>query len=149
MATIKNVNSIQEYIMNITNDINNDKALLLNSIALEIKDMLHEYTQTWYDKREPSTYDRTYEFINSLTIKEISIDEVEVGFDANKMSLGYNNGWSQHEDRFYPLSEIIDSGWEQRTDGSHALENTIAYMSSNVFKNDVTKKLKKYGYTVI
>lgn len=146
MATWKKVNSIQDFMSKAIKDIEEVKKQVLKDMAEDIHSILYIYTQNWYNAKDPSTYDRTYEFINSLTIRFINEDEVEIGFDASKMTLGTNNGWQQHEDRFYPLSQIIDEGWEFRTDGSHALEEAIKYMKSNAFITEVKNTFIKYGY---
>lgn len=148
MATWKKVKSIEDYMLNIIKDIEQDQKRMLKEMSEDLQSILYIYTQNFYNRYEPRSYERTYEFINSLTIRFIDDNNVEIGFDPEKMSLGFNNGWQQHEDRFYPLSQIINDGWQFRPDGSGALDEAIRYMNSPSFKREISNTFKKYGYRV-
>jgi len=145
------VKSISDYIDKIQKEIEKDINKVLIDMAEDVKNILYIYTYNFYERYEPDpeSYIRTYEFINSLMVRFISDKEVEIGFDSTKMSVKPNQRWIQHEDRFHPLSQIINDGWEYRQDGSEALDKAIEYMNSNLFKREVSDTFKKYGYNLI
>lgn len=153
MAT-KKVNSISEFMANAINDIEKATPIALSNFAKDASDILTKLTGQWYGAHMPKTYDRTYEFIDSITIEEPAYQSggwfVGVYFDPMKMSLGNNNGWNQHEDRMY-LSEIIEEGWTAGTrfiQGSGALEGTINWAELGGFVDKMVEEFSKLGFRV-
>jgi hypothetical protein len=133
-------------------DIYSKDALV--NMANEAAEVLIRLTGQWYSTHMPTTYERTYEFINSITVdRPVFSNEgwsIGVYFDPNKMSLGQNNGWSQHESRFN-LSEIIEEGWmagSKWIEGSEALFNTAEWAEIGNFARIVKQELMRVGFRV-
>ena len=137
MAEIKKVTSVQHFISSALFDIEREEKKALKHFSKLASAKLREFTLDWYNKTEArqsgSSYERTYEFLNSITIGEISYIkgrwEVPIYYDPTKMTLGINNGWRQHEDRYY-LSEIIEYGWQvgnKNIEGSEAKFQTMEW----------------------
>lgn len=155
MASWKKVKSIQELMLDITKTLENDSKMISIALAEDIRNILYLYTQSWYESHEPREYERTYQFINSLTVRSYKKEQVgayvEVGFDPEKMFIAQNNGFMQHIDRIN-LSNIINDGWEvygKEIQGSDALNKTISYLESNGFFKSIKEELKKHGYKLI
>lgn len=154
MASYKKVNNPKELMLEISRELfkNIEEIVLIE--ARDVRDILFLYTKNWYESHEPIMYERTYEFINSLTVSEIinagNYRYVGIWFDPSKMSLSNNNGWNQHEDRVF-LSEIIDEGWyagDRYIAGSNALQETIKYLEGSGFLSGLKEEFAKINYNI-
>lgn len=151
MPKIKKVSSVSEFIYSAMKEIERDEKIALEEFAKDASEKLREFTQSWYDSYQPTTYERTYEFINSITIEptQYSAGSFNIGvyFDPNKMSVAENGPWIQHEDRFN-LAEIIENGWEYRPDGSEAIFSTAEWADAGAFVDAMFKYFKGMGYRI-
>lgn len=64
---------------------------ILEAIAKEVESLLRENTQTlWYDSHEHEFYNRTMEFLNSITSSKVETEgeflKIRIFFDAEKMN---------------------------------------------------------------
>lgn len=151
MSSIKKVKSVTEFMNLAIRNTESDIKYALKNFMIEAKKQLYDFTNAWYKAKPEGTYQRTYEFLESITISspEYHNGRWEMGlfFDPKKMTLGNNNGWSQHIDRFN-LSEIIEHGWEYRTDGSEAMFKTAEWAEIRGFSQELVKFLEKKGYNI-
>jgi hypothetical protein len=153
MGTIK-VNSVAQFMLLAQKEIDTATLIAIQEVAEQASEKLRELTGQWYSNHMPTMYERTYEFINSITIdKPVFQNEgwfIGVYFDPNKMNLGENNGWSQHEDRFN-LSEIIEEGWQAGSryiEGSEAMFGTAEWAEIGNFARIIKEEFTKLGFRV-
>jgi hypothetical protein len=141
------------------NDIEKSQISALDEFSKKAAEKLRYFTNEWYSQTSAraslSSYQRTYEFLNSITVGNLTYVngawEVDVYFDPAKMTLGENGGWNQHEDRYY-LSEIIEYGWRAgRTEiqGSEAKFKTIEWAEEfQSFLKDMKKSFELDGFRI-
>ncbi len=145
--------------------IQKDMNSVFKTIAEEIKKMLHDYVQTyWYSAHSPKNYNRTYEFINSLTCSKVETignrQEVFIFFDPDKIGayrteLGQ---WNQHLDVYgiESAAEAIVLWIEEGQDsplfsyeGIHQIENVeMQLREGNKISKDIAALLAAKGYQV-
>ncbi len=84
MISFNSLSQLRNYV------ISNSKGGMM-AVAEKVKSILKEYVENdVYNSYEPAKYKRTYELLDSISVKVLSIDsngiKVEIYFDANKMS---------------------------------------------------------------
>lgn len=153
MGIVK-VNSVAQFMLLAQKEIDAASLVAIQEVTEKAADKLRELTGQWYSNHMPSTYERTYEFINSITIDKPVFQSggwfVGVYFDPHKMSLGENNGWNQHESRF-ELSEIIEEGWQagsRQIEGSEAIFGTAEWAEIGNFVHIVKEEFTKLGFRI-
>jgi hypothetical protein len=144
--------------------INANLTPILQQVAEDIKKMLHDYVNTyWYGAHSPTNYQRTFEFINSLTVDNVQTTgdrkEVFIYFDPAKIGAYQTElgQWNQHLDVYgiesaaEAIALWIEEGQDSPLysyDGIHQIEQTeLALRQNNKLAKDIGALLTAKGYT--
>lgn len=145
----------------------------LEDVAKVVEEEIKYYVKTnLYDDYEPSAYTRTYDYINSLTVKKANkIDngyEVELFFDTDKIFPRPPDGlgrWSRHssitsyntggsgDDVSHMIPHWLEYGvsgslWDR--DGIYSMENTKEIMEQTKYHlHEIVKALGKRGIMAV
>lgn len=129
----------------------------ISNIAVEL--WQKEVEDKFYNKYNPSEYDRSYQTLESIRVLNISKlpngqISIEIGYDISKIKtftyMGLTSGIERqgHNQPEMQQTYIEDgfSGYGVDRDGSHALEYMLKYVNGNDFKVIFAKELRKSGY---
>lgn len=158
MPSFNNVNDLMKFIKRTTR-------YPLEQVAHKVEDILKQYIlDNWYGRMTPSDYSRSYQFINSLTIKptqEINDGwQIEIYFDNEKIMPMYADDdryWNKHmsvygEDVSDDIPFFIEYGNNSpiyEYQGIHMVKNTADYCrDNNIPIKEMIRELKKYGFKV-
>jgi predicted RNA binding protein YcfA (HicA-like mRNA interferase family) len=137
----------------------------LEQVARKIEDILKQYIMDeWYGRMNPEDYSRTYNFVNSISVKPTQEIKdgwmVEIYFDNEKIFPEYadeDRTWNKHmsvygEDVSDYIPEWIERGNNSpiyNYKGVHMMQNTFEYCEKyNIPIKEMIKELKKYGFNV-
>lgn len=143
----------------------------LRLVSLEVEKMMKDYIiDKLYNAYTPHDYVRTYNYINSLTVKRVYKNnngelETEIYFDPNKIYSAevHDRYWNQHMslngDTTWggkPISKwlpiwiehgVSGSKWDR--EGIKVVENILKELDGNKkFKEMMEKELRKKGFKV-
>jgi hypothetical protein len=146
--------------------INKDLTIPLQKVAEEVKEYLRKYVdEHWYGAHSHEYYDRTMQFINSLTVDTVQSTgdrkEVAIYFDPSKISAnkGAPGMWNQHMDVYELESAALAiAGWIEEGngpsplyeyDGIHQIEQTeLFWREGNRLAKAIAELLAAKGYIV-
>lgn len=143
----------------------------LRLVSLEVEKMMKDYIiDALYNSYTPKDYLRSYNYINSLTVKKVYKNstgelETEIFFDPDKIYSREveDSYWNQHMsvngDSMWdgrPISEWIPifiehgvSGSKWDRDGIEVVDNIIKKLKDDkAFKNMMMRELIRKGFTV-
>lgn len=131
MLSFNSLSALRKYVMSSSKEG-------MNIVGEKVKEVLKEYVQNdVYDSYEPTEYKRTYELIDSITVKVIGTvgDSimVEVYFDKDKMNhatlFGDDNLGIEAGDNVY-IPKWVDEGYTWRP--SRIEKNPTNFMKDTV-----------------
>lgn len=131
MPSFSSLSALRKYIIS-----NSQEGMSI--VGEKVKEVLREYVQNdVYDSYEPTKYKRTYELIDSITVKVVGTvgDSimVEVYFDEDKMShttlFGDDNLGVEVGDNVY-IPKWVDEGYTWRP--NRAEKNTTNFMKDTI-----------------
>lgn len=143
----------------------------LRLVSLEVEEMMKKYViDKLYNSYSPMDYSRSYNYLNSLTVKKVSKNsigglEAEIFFDPNKiysrevgdrywnqhMSLNGDTSWEGKKiSEWIPVwMEYGVSGSKWDRDGIHVVGTILKELNSNGnYKKMMMDELKKKGFNV-
>lgn len=159
MPTFKDLNSLFRY-------INKNIATSLREVALEVEQIIKDYImKELYNSYSPTSYTRTYDFVNSLRVSKVIPDgngySVQLYFDTDAIYSRDSDGagrWSSHQnitdgtDQSKNIPLFLEEGvsgslWDR--DGIHSMWHTKTELEQN--RRHVKKLmdiLKSKGFNV-
>ncbi len=143
----------------------------LRLVALEVEKMMKQYViDNLYNNYTPKDYARSYNYINSLTIKKVYKNskgelETEIFFDPNKIYSRevHDRYWNQHMSLNgsttwdgVPINELLpvwmekgvsSSKWSHK--GIHVVDNILKKLDNDKqFKKMMEDELRKKGFKI-
>jgi hypothetical protein len=132
----------------------------MESVAEEVKQLMHDYIQTnLYDAYQPTEYIRTYDYLNSLSVKPVRKENgwnvVEIYFDPSTIKQDIQPFWNAHmsvygnkEWKGTPINELIPLWLNEGVEsplyshkGIHVVDNTIEELKSTKMHLEKIKDL--------
>lgn len=163
MTTFKNINQLNAY-------LNKQLESVLLQVGQEVKKIIEGYIQDrLYDSYQPFQYSRTYDFLNSLTVKKpYPLNggyAVEVYFDTDKIrqAIVEDSKWNQHMSYdgsdtwngvkvnklipYFMEYGVEGSLWDR--DGIYAVRDTIVTLEeTKLHVKELGKLLKQKGFSI-
>lgn len=167
MATLKKAKNPAHLFSMITKDLIVDSKLVLLEVSLDMKFQIRNRLLEWYNSYTPTSYDRTYDFLNSLTVGEPKKVrgqdryEVSIFYDTDKWTVKYAGKspfpydmWTAHSSGSVLIELIEETGWKisessKYRKASHSMENTVDEYEAGKFLMSLREDFKKLGYRVI
>lgn len=131
----------------------------LEAVGEKVKEEVQDYIQrNLYDASSPSKYTRTMEYLNSVSVKVIGNNSVEIYFDTDKISPRDPDGegrWSAHQNitNGVNVSDLIPefmeygvSGSKHDRSGIYAIENSVEIANQTKYHvHELIKQLAAKG----
>lgn len=167
MAILKKAKNPTHLFSMIKKDLIIDTKLVLLEVSLDIKFQIRKKLEVWYSSYTPTSYDRTYDFLNSLTVgepKKISGQdryEVKIFYDTDRWTVGYAGKspfpydmWTSHSSGAILIDYIEETGWKisgsnKSRKPSHSMKETVNEYEAGKFIISLREDFKKLGYRVI
>jgi len=141
----------------------------LEIMAEEVKDIIKEKVNAWYNSRTPTDYvQRTYQVLESITVGEIEqvgkYYQVEVYFDGDKLTENMNplnGGWISHKATMGKNAkyqrihfwDMMENGWHlpnksRDFEGHKAIEEIRIWNEAGKFVKSLQIVLESKGYMI-
>lgn len=131
----------------------------LELVGEKVKEEVQDYIQkNLYDASSPNKYTRTMEYLNSVDVKVVDKNTVEIYFDTDKISPRDPDGegrWSSHQNitNGVDVSDLIPEFMEYGVSGSkydrsgiYAIENSVEIANQTKYHvHELIKQLASVG----